>query len=638
MGACLQGYHLETYRSKSRQFRLEHNEEDVVQHHKTLLRSSGSRSQSQSNGAMESQEAGDDVTKQRSDSAPALPSSVSSPSMRSFKVDSIRVFVRQKTNQLLIKTSLSRQLIGSQVKEDIFKLATKDRINGILAIWDVRGAERPITDFYQKVSTLGEGAFGTVQRWRYRQKVGVEGEDADVAVKHIKWQHVWHGLWRDKELEESVRNELFLLLALDHPFIVKFREWFEEPFKGLFIVMELCEGRSLQCVLDEVCRETSVDVRYESFSFFRRMFRELAYAISYIHNMEPPVIHRDLKPDNVLLKGNHEHSCIKVIDFGLAAIKDYEAKGAHFQVGTMLFMAPELFLTQRGQFTEYMDNWALGIILVWMMTAIHLGSLQHPMLPLEEGEGFRVRYMDLFVEYRSKVPWHSEFFDGMRSTCSPDLLRNLVGGILQYPPEDRLTAAAMLHHDWLHAMDPAVSAAVQVLRTGGMLRNLQTYRDLSVLEKKILHLIADHAGDEQVLHLRRTFRALDTDMSGRLSKQELLDGFHRNEVKISDQILEELFLELEDGGDSISYNEWLAATVGTKVVKSAKAMAAAFRVLDSSGTGDITFTDLSKALGDDHEAEEVINGRTGAITFKEFKGIVDEIASKRFRVMSEVNI
>lgn len=89
--------------------------------------------------------------------------------------------------------------------------------------------------------------------------------------------------------------------------------------------MELCSGPSLQSILEDVCSQSS-GRRQSYLPKLRRHFREVTYAISYLHGMDPPVIHRDLKPDNILLADATEHSTARLIDFGLASLKtDLEA-------------------------------------------------------------------------------------------------------------------------------------------------------------------------------------------------------------------------------------------------------------------------------------------------------------------------
>ena len=112
----------------------------------------------------------------------------------------------------------------AQLQDDPLLNAKKKKNNQKLQKWKLRGKEKPIWEFYDPEAELGSGAFGTVQRWRLKQVA--PDEDPYVAVKHIRWSDISGGIFRSQEAEKVVRSELKMLLVLDHPFIVKFREWF----------------------------------------------------------------------------------------------------------------------------------------------------------------------------------------------------------------------------------------------------------------------------------------------------------------------------------------------------------------------------------------------------------------------------
>lgn len=70
---------------------------------------------------------------------------------------------------------------------------------------------------------------------------------------------------------------------------------------------------------------------------------------------------------------------------------------APLAVGTMVFMAPETFVNVKVELDQQTDVWALGVILMWMVTALELGSLQHPCLDRDEGEEFDVKWIALYL-------------------------------------------------------------------------------------------------------------------------------------------------------------------------------------------------------------------------------------------------
>jgi len=171
----------------------------------------------------------------------------------------------------------------------------------------------------------------------------------------------------------------------------------------------------------------------------------------------------------------------------------------------------------------------------------------------------------------------------------------------------------------------------------GLVANMTSYHKLNRFEKKVLSLVADTASESQVMMLRRTFRSMDKSGDGGLSRQELIDGFRQNDVDISQETVEALFSEMDrDGQDRINYNEWLAATIGSKILRSEKAISGAFMSLDSSGTGFLSRKDLEAAVGA-AEARRVLDSvecGKQSLTFDDFKVLVTKISQKRMAVIS----
>ena len=140
-----------------------------------------------------------------------------------------------------------------------------------------------------------------------------------------------------------------------------------------------------------------------------------------------------------------------------------------------------------------------------------------------------------------------------------------------------------------------------------------------------MSLVADHAPDAKLALLRRTFRAFDTSNQGVLHVNELISGFQRHDVDISEDVIEDLFDAVDmDHNRVISYQEWLAATIGPGILDSEAALDACFRRLDPEDKGHISRQDLIRAVGEEG-ADEVFSLDGDAffvkemITFEEFK-------------------
>ena len=187
---------------------------------------------------------------------------------------------------------------------------------------------------YQILSNLGSGGFGTV----------FLAKDAWIEKKvAIKVPHRQSGDFDDLLLEPR------LLAALDHPNIVGILT--AERVDGVFfIVMEYVKGESLEAVLD---REKSLDVpRAVNYVF------QILKGVEHAH--ENQVLHRDLRPANVLVS---ESGVVKVADFGTSRF--LEKTHATTVIGSPPYMAPEQF---QGRAVLASDIYSVGVMLYQMLT------------------------------------------------------------------------------------------------------------------------------------------------------------------------------------------------------------------------------------------------------------------------------
>ena len=103
---------------------------------------------------------------------------------------------------------------------------------------------------------------------------------------------------------------------------------------------------------------------------------QILHAVNYCHNLN--VVHRDLKLENCLLKDNTKDALVKVIDFGLAAIKGDDKFDA--ALGTPFFVAPEVIDTKKS-YDEKCDIWSCGVIFYILLSG------QHPFFTVECKKG-----------------------------------------------------------------------------------------------------------------------------------------------------------------------------------------------------------------------------------------------------------
>ncbi|MEU7312836.1 serine/threonine-protein kinase [Streptomyces sp. NPDC007083] len=202
------------------------------------------------------------------------------------------------------------------------------------------GTGRLIGGRYRLTARLGHGGMGTV--WRAHDEV----VDRDVAVKEPRLPDLLSAQERET-MYARMRREARTAARIDHPSVVTIHDVAVENEQP-WIVMELVQGRSLADVLNE----GTIGVREAA-----RIGLAVAGALEAAH--ATGVLHRDVKPDNVLL-GRYDR--VVLTDFGIAAVQGEQGlteTGAF--VGSPEFVAPERVLGQRPG--PESDLWSLGVVL-----------------------------------------------------------------------------------------------------------------------------------------------------------------------------------------------------------------------------------------------------------------------------------
>jgi eukaryotic-like serine/threonine-protein kinase len=199
-----------------------------------------------------------------------------------------------------------------------------------------------IRDTYTIVRHLGSGAFGDVYLARHRY-MGLQ------AMK----------IFSKRESPDAL-EEAYLLTKLNHPNIVRMFEanefQVEEESYGYF-TMEYVEGGTL------------ANYKNATSAFASKLYLAagLLSGLAYAHSQNPPIIHRDISPSNILVDVLQSGSVAKISDFGLAKHLDTASLLAS-AAGKYLYMAPESFL---GIHTTATDVYAGGIVLFELLTGEH---------------------------------------------------------------------------------------------------------------------------------------------------------------------------------------------------------------------------------------------------------------------------
>ncbi|KAH0660745.1 hypothetical protein KY289_029493 [Solanum tuberosum] len=192
---------------------------------------------------------------------------------------------------------------------------------------------------------LGKGAFKKVYR-AFDELEGIE-----VAWNQVKLAD----LLRNAVDLERLYSEVHLLKTLKHKNIIKFyNSWVDSKNENINIITEIFTSGTLRQYRKKHKR---VDIRA-----LKNWSRQILEGLSYLHGHDPPIIHRDLKCDNIFINGNQGE--VKIGDLGLAAIL-CKARAAHSVIGTPEFMAPELY---EEEYDELVDIYAFGMCLLELVT------------------------------------------------------------------------------------------------------------------------------------------------------------------------------------------------------------------------------------------------------------------------------
>ncbi|MBA0651861.1 hypothetical protein Goklo_019161 [Gossypium klotzschianum] len=190
-----------------------------------------------------------------------------------------------------------------------------------------------------------------IKLWEFRYRAFDELEGIEVAWNQVKITD----LLRNSEDLERLYSEVHLLKTLKHKNIIKFyNSWVDTKNEHINFITEIFTSGTLRQYRK---KHKHVDLRA-----LKKWSRQILEGLLYLHGHDPPVIHRDLKCDNIFVNGNQGE--VKIGDLGLAAILR-QARAAHSVIGTPEFMAPELY---EEEYNELVDIYAFGMCLLELVT------------------------------------------------------------------------------------------------------------------------------------------------------------------------------------------------------------------------------------------------------------------------------
>lgn len=446
-----------------------------------------------------------------------------------------------------------------------------------------------LRNVYKLGAKLGSGAFSTVHLVTHRET----GESR--AAKIIRKFSV-----KKESVRQSFFNEVEILRELDHPNIVKLYEYFQDD-SSYYAITEYCNGGELfQKIIEDGNFSEAAAVGYIS---------QILAVVLYLH--ERDIVHRDIKPENFLLSHSAYGSQLKAIDFGTAIRRvSAEIVGG---VPVSYYTAPEVI---RGQYTDKCDLWSVGVILYFLLCGYP------PFRGTSED--------DISV---SILTGRILMVGPQWSVVSAEAI-DLVNKLLTHNPEDRVSAREALAHPW---MQSAHKVAMPSPLVASYLQNLKSFNVQSSIQRVAISFIGSQlATADERAELAELFNSLDLDHNGELSREEIKEGFFTvfgyAEGDLDDEI-DKMMKEIDtDHSGSISYTEFVTATLNRKQLLNRERLMLAFRAFDLDNNGGISAEELKNILGRYHHHEasvweelikEVDANGDGEIDLQEFLGLMD---------------
>ena len=523
---------------------------------------------------------------------------------------------------------------------------------------------------YTVIKALGHGSFGHVFKVVHKITGNIR------SIKVIPKNNLRPGFTKDEIIQE-----INILKSLDHPHIIKMFEFYVDD-NNYYLVNEFCSEGDLNEKLHKI--------KFFSENVAKLLMFQIFNAVRYLHSKK--VIHGDLKLENIMVdsiledeKLNQKHErkksfasvirddskeidlilnnrdkknininslltieeeernikhtktdlkLIKKKDFVLnkrtenigmqkVEIKNYELKLIDFgcskmfttykknfedTIGTLVYCSPEVLLNN---YNEKCDIWSCGIIFYLLLSG------KFPYFGKTEN--------DVVEKILSqKVEFNFPIFDQISSEA-----KDLIKKCLIYDKNKRISAEEALNHEFFSNID-LNNIYQEKIDLKEVLSSLKYFSKHSKFYQVVLAFLShNYAEKGQIDKLKKIFYKIDSNLDGKLSKEELMNAYKLSGIKIKKSQLDKIINSMDfDNNGYIEYEEFIRATISKENLFTDINLKTAFDMFDLDKNGSISLSEIKEVLGikkndDDKVIQELMNEvhRTGneEITFEQFK-------------------
>ena len=291
-----------------------------------------------------------------------------------------------------------------------------------------------------------------IGKYEIRERLGIGGQaivykcydvllDRYVAIKQISTH-----LAADPRFLERFRREAQILARLgeEQPAIITIHELVEDS-RGLFIVMELVEGTPLESILADTDGPIETKVALQ-------IIWRLAGSLHAVH--EADIIHRDIKPGNILIC---EGLKVKITDFGVAASATGQTS---MLLGTTKYMAPEIF--EGGQYDGRVDMYSLGFVAYEMLVGRRKFNEIFADV-MRDSHSEALRWMKWHGNAKVTAPRLSEV-----NRDIPPALSDIIAKMIAKNPDDRFESMEVLVRTIKQTFTPRIKGAAPTPHTANI--------------------------------------------------------------------------------------------------------------------------------------------------------------------------
>ena len=491
------------------------------------------------------------------------------------------------------KTKKSTTLMeNSKVIKQLFDIQLSIPVSQNLLIMEQKGNP---SDKYVKGEKIGSGSFGTV----YEAKNLIFNNT--VAMKVITKS--------DYMDSEYIKNELDILKKLSHPNVVRIYEFYESE-NDYYLINEFCNGGELYNYINKnKLNEQQLSI----------IFYQVFSGLCYLH--ENDVLHRDMKPENILISKkeidlltNEEYFWIQIIDFDCAKIFEQNKKDNSI-VGSIYYLAPEVL---NREYNEKCDTWSVGVILYMFLVG------KPPFNGLNNDEIMNSIKTKEYDENNEKL-----------IQASPEV-RDLIKGLLNKNTDERFSAKQALNHQWFNKFNGRkLFENFKNEDIQHFIDNLFNYTFHSKIQQLVIaFLVHNLPTSDSSRNILKLYRYFNTSGDCKLTKNELINGLskYRDEVEVRRKV-GTLFLLLDaDNNGFIEFEEFLRACIDKKEILTEEYLKYAFKFLDKNDNGSLTVQQICSAflisgnkmfeIALSKDINDVDEDGDGNINFPEFKKLM----------------